>query len=879
MGRQLLISPPSVESVESLACCALRPTTRRDYASVLHVFERFVRARASARHDLDQAACELLLQKVRLCHSHGSIAGTISALRWAAKNLGVPLSHKHPLHDTLVRATPKADSQLRWVHPSTLHALCAAAQPTAHDQLYTCLAVLSFWHALRVSETCRVDPSHFAWDGAHPTFTIFPSKGRAGPRVPDPVRTPIHPQAVAYGRALCRLLQQYPHLLSPKPTAAALNAWADGPIAQPQSCTSTRGMLERGGCPIAMFLSGSVTNAHTSRSPRLRIPSRASLLRAGFIARRKFGLPAARVARVLTRLFNTIRTACAISRTPPSPLFPRALLTHILSFAWDDADDYTYSPPPTQQSRRALFAQEAPWRPLENVGRCQISVEEIRAAFDPSRSSHNPCPAAEVVGGPWRAPHSLRRHPHSVLLPRPSPSPVTAPMRDFLRDMAALGLTEELDPACNPATCRMSIIPKNEHKSRAICNARYLNQRQTHQPAHFRLPSIHMLKEQLLRAPLYFCTLDVASCYQSMRLPPGPVAPQFIFHVRDPDGTLRAFRLLHIPFGWNASPVICQRRTAAAIGPRVHRIGAWSLVYLDDSLVFSRHPSVAERAGHAAAQGLRDDGLNPHPTKTNLSASTDTVWIGKAIKSCPPFIGPTKQAARNAIAATALSLCAPMSRLARQRMTGTLVWAGSQHRLHLPFLQSVHRFLPPRPARPPPSVVDAALSAAVLAALPWTGQGPVDLPLHGRPHVFFDGVASPTRATAAIFVPPSFAFVSPLPPGTDQQQSEIDAAALAISCAAVLPDKRPVLVGDSSSALFALRRLSCPSRLLRRGDALRSIALTILASGLTYSLAWVPGSGSARNPADPVSRIEAPGPTRLQCGDPALCEARALHSS
>eukprot|EP00660_Eupelagonema_oceanica_P019291 gene19291-biopygen22727 len=205
-----------------------------------------------------------------------------------------------------------------------------------------------------------------------------------------------------------------------------------------------------------------------------------------------------------------------------------------------------------------------------------------------------------------------------------------------------------------------------------------------------------------------------------------------------------------------------------------------------------------------------------------------------------------------------------------------LVWAGSQHRLHLPFLQYLHRFSPPRPARPPPSVVHAALSAAVLAALPWIGQGPIDLPLYERPRVFFDGVASPTRAAAAVFVPPSFAFWCPLPPGTDQQQSEIDAAALAVACAAALRGQRPVIVGDSTSALFSLCRMSCPSRLLQRGNALRRIALTVLASELTYSLAWVPGSGPARNPADPVSRIEAPGPTLLQCGDPALCEALAL---
>eukprot|EP00662_Eupelagonemidae_sp_cell21_P048044 gene48044-65464_t len=81
-------------------------------------------------------------------------------------------------------------------------------------------------------------------------------------------------------------------------------------------------------------------------------------------------------------------------------------------------------------------------------------------------------------------------------------------MRDFISDMFRLRLVEELDPSCNPPTCRMSIIPKTAQKSRAICNARFLNQRQPLAPAQFRLPTVHTLKRLLLTGPLYFATLD-----------------------------------------------------------------------------------------------------------------------------------------------------------------------------------------------------------------------------------------------------------------------------------------------------------------------------------------------------------------------------------
>eukprot|EP00662_Eupelagonemidae_sp_cell21_P026022 gene26022-21038_t len=359
---------------------------------------------------------------------------------------------------------------------------------------------------MRVSETCRVDASHFDWRAASPTLTIHPSKGRHGPRVPDPVRTTLHPQAVPFGRTLCGLQERYPALLSVKPTAPALNAWLHQRLRRTRDAGATWHSFRRG-C--------------------------ATLLRAGFIARRKFGLPAARVARVLARLFD-----------------------------WDDESDDSSPSPPTQ-ARRLLFATEAPWKPLKGVGSCRITLEELRAAFDP----HRPPPP-----------------PPSRLLPRPSPSPLSQPVRDFLRDMLSQGLVEEVDPLRNPTTCRVSIIAKNDSKSRAICNARWLNQRQPHPPAHFKLPSVHQLKELLLAGPLFFCTLD--------------------------RGRVRGFRFLHLPFGWNASPVVCQRRTSAAILPPVGvHLGAWALVYLDDALVFARAAALSERAAAAAAQGLRDDDL------------------------------------------------------------------------------------------------------------------------------------------------------------------------------------------------------------------------------------------------------------------------------
>ena len=53
---------------------------------------------------------------------------------------------------------------------------------------------------------------------------------------------------------------------------------------------------------------------------------------------------------------------------------------------------------------------------------------------------------------------------------------------------------------------------------------------------------------------------------------------------------------------------------------------------------------------------------------------------------------------------------------------------------------------------------------------------------------------------------------------------------------------------DEVSALGALRRLSCPTRLHARAELLQRAAAVVLRSGLTASLGWCP------NPADPPSR-------------------------
>ncbi len=211
-----------------------------------------------------------------------------------------------------------------------------------------------------------------------------------------------------------------------------------------------------------------------------------------------------------------------------------------------------------------------------------------------------------------------------------------------------------------------------------------------------------------------------------------------------------------------------------------------------------------------------------------------------------------------------------MDRWRRQHLTGSLTWAGAQHRLGLPFLAPLHRWSPRFARQVPGNVLASGLLAAVLAVLPWTGQGFVDLPFAGRPVVFFDGVARSHGAVAAAFCPPAAVWRVFLPAGSDQQDAELAAGVLAVELAIALRLTRPVIAGDSSSALGAMRKLSCGASLPGRAGMLQALAVALLRSGLTASLAYCAG---VENPADAPSR--APGGCTLPWDCEAMREARA----
>eukprot|EP00664_Eupelagonemidae_sp_cell27_P006928 gene6928-5365_t len=134
----------------------------------------------------------------------GTIAGLLSGLRWSAKVLGLPLSPASPLHDAVVKALPRVRGQLAWLHPSSLCRLASLPLHSLRDRVFTALAIVAYFHALRVSEALRVTPSHFEWlSPSRAIFTILRSKDASGDLRPE--RVALQAEAVPWARLLCDL--------------------------------------------------------------------------------------------------------------------------------------------------------------------------------------------------------------------------------------------------------------------------------------------------------------------------------------------------------------------------------------------------------------------------------------------------------------------------------------------------------------------------------------------------------------------------------------------------------------------------------------------------------------------------------------------------
>eukprot|EP00664_Eupelagonemidae_sp_cell27_P006927 gene6927-5364_t len=364
------------------------------------------------------------------------------------------------------------------------------------------------------------------------------------------------------------------------------------------------------------------------------------MLRVAFIAQRRFGVAPRRMLHVLRTLVRQVDAVRDLVPSPPPCLGAKQIFTALLTseFAMQS------TPTPTQRFRRVVPGAPAPqWKALsrDEVGRHQLPPDVIVSAFDPLRVKSPLCRTA-----PARPPGA---------------APFTTALRDFTRNAMELGLAVEVDPARNPPSGRVAIIPKNSEKGRAITDLRWLVDRQPCRPRRFRLPSLEWLKPLLLSNVLHFCVLDVSNYFPSLLLPDPPAAPYF-----------------------DCSPVIADRLSESIADPVLRRFAGWVYVYIDDFLVVGVDPAGTQRAAVDLAAGMRARALVPSARKCRglppAPPLREAEWLGKEVRNLPdPRIAPTPAAAADVLALTVIALALPLDRRGRQQLTGCITWAGIQH--------------------------------------------------------------------------------------------------------------------------------------------------------------------------------------------------------
>eukprot|EP00664_Eupelagonemidae_sp_cell27_P001097 gene1097-2957_t len=172
----VLAAPPSATSPRRFAIGALRPASRDSYRAALRSFAGYLRGAPTHGPDVDEDVAGFLVGLAAAGRARTTIAGTLSALRFAGRVLGLPITPNCDLHDYIVRAVPRVRGQLAWIHPTTLAILLGRGKETRRDRVLQALAALSYFHAMRVSEALRVRPCDFDLPGGR--VRIHPSKKR-----------------------------------------------------------------------------------------------------------------------------------------------------------------------------------------------------------------------------------------------------------------------------------------------------------------------------------------------------------------------------------------------------------------------------------------------------------------------------------------------------------------------------------------------------------------------------------------------------------------------------------------------------------------------------------------------------------------------------
>ena len=356
--------------------------------------------------------------------------------------------------------------------------------------------------------------------------------------------------------------------------------------------------------------------------------------------------------------------------------------------------------------------------------------------------------------------------------------------------------------------------------------------------------------------------LDIENAYWGTWMPKG-MENCFVFEYSG-----KMFSLLTLPYGWNRSPWIFQKKLGECITQSLN--GGHTVIlnfqYIDDVLLLGNDFDRLRIATLELCEAIRNKGWHLSKKKVITTPCKSLTWLGKVVTIMDDCI---RVSIANdtliEIMALILWVCAkPFAGKVLSSLNGLLSWCSLHSRLGLPFLHAGHVFLKNDAyiyPHPPQQVRAQLVKALWYVALPADKQAivPATSPKLGVPWIFADAAAVTGFGGLVVSLPDSDhieIFSKPLPCDMHGEENQQIAELYMLKRAAIHAKSNGwsefVYIGDNLATLWSGKKMSAPCSMSRRARVLRQIAM--LFDNNYWCTIRLAHTVSFLNPADPPSR-------------------------
>jgi hypothetical protein len=395
-------------------------------------------------------------------------------------------------------------------------------------------------------------------------------------------------------------------------------------------------------------------------------------------------------------------------------------------------------------------------------------------------------------------------------------------------------------------------IPKNALKGSLIFHLVELNSKLP-KPQTFRLPSVESLASLMVhnygkKEHPWACHVDLSNAYWSMVLPEG-FQESFRFRL---EGT--NYSLLRLPFGWKASPVLCQRILEYfLLGLDVGEVLV--LLYIDDFMVVGLDKDRVRGVTMNWVQVLESKGFKVSP-KSILEPTGLLKFLGKKVDLVGGGLLNLEGGLQQGLVRWLGLAVGKCTRLSLDRCMGKLRWLARPHMASAPFVAGAFAHSlwgPSSMSRTPVSVLRGLACLLGLGVLGWSVPKQVPQEWSWDRVVFADSARQGPDQVWGLFSQGFGSRLGDCDFAKTQQSGELEGLEAAIRVASSRGLLNLILVGDNVPSILQLVNLKASIGLTSQQRILRRVIYRVFSMRMTVWLFWCPG---VLMPADPISRCK-----------------------